>query len=58
MAKRIFDIPEAGRPREKLQRKGAEFLSDLELFAILLGSGTSKHDILAISKKIIKRRRS
>ena len=37
--KKISDIPELDRPREKLQQKGAEALSDLELMAVLLGRG-------------------
>jgi len=45
MKKRIFDIPKSDRPREKLQLKGATALSDLELLAVLLGSGTKKHDV-------------
>jgi DNA repair proteins len=31
------------RPREKLTRMGAQSLSDAELLAILLGSGSSDH---------------
>ena len=33
---------EADRPREKLERLGAGALSDAELLAILIGSGTPK----------------
>lgn len=54
MKKRISDIPKADRPREKLQQKGAEALSDLELMAILLGSGTKKHDVLTVADRILK----
>jgi DNA repair protein RadC len=54
MAKRITELAEKDRPREKLQEKGAEALSDIELLAILLGSGTQKHDVLMVSKKVIK----
>jgi len=40
--KKNLDIPVLDRPREKLQKKGAEALSDLELMAILEeASGTS-----------------
>ncbi|WP_462270087.1 RadC family protein [Desulfobacter sp.] len=53
MPKRILDLPEADRPREKLQKNGAEALSDLELLAILIGSGTPKTDVMSIAKKII-----
>jgi len=54
MVKRITDIPEMDRPREKLQRFGAKSLSDLELLAILLGSGTQKYDVICLSKKVMK----
>lgn len=53
MKKRISDIPKLDRPREKLQRKGATSLSDLELMAILLGSGTKKHDVMKVSARIL-----
>lgn len=53
MPKRISDLPEEDRPREKLQKNGADALSDLELLSILIGSGTSKSHVTAIAKKII-----
>lgn len=52
--KRIADIPKLDRPREKLMQKGAEGLSDLELLAILLGSGTKGHDVITIAGRILK----
>lgn len=52
---RIKDLAEADRPREKLMEKGEEALTNAELLAILIGSGTPKrsavdlmHDILAV----------
>lgn len=53
--KRIADIPKLNRPREKLVQKGAEGLSDLELLAILLGSGTKGHDVMTIAGRILKK---
>ena len=53
MPKRISDLPKEDRPREKLQKNGADALSDLELLSILIGSGTSKSHVRAIAKKII-----
>ncbi|MBK9108557.1 MAG: DNA repair protein RadC [Saprospiraceae bacterium] len=41
---------EDDRPREKLIRKGKAALSDAELLAILLGSGTKTHDALSLAK--------
>lgn len=52
--KKISDIPKSDRPREKLQEKGAEALSDLELLAILLGSGTKGHDVMTVAERILK----
>lgn len=54
MKKRITDIPKYDRPREKLQLKGAESLSDLELLAVLLGSGTKKVDVMTLANNILK----
>ena len=54
MKKRISDIPKSDRPREKLQQKGAESLSDLELLAVLVGSGTKKHDVMTLANNILK----
>jgi DNA repair protein RadC len=54
VTKKISDIPVADRPREKLQKKGAEALSDLELMAILVGKGTEGHDVMSVAKRILK----
>ena len=54
MKRRISEIPKSDRPREKLQQKGAESLSDLELLAVLLGSGTKKHDVMTLANNILK----
>lgn len=50
----IKNMPECERPREKLQAKGPEALSDLELLAILLGSGTKGHDVMKVAGRILK----
>lgn len=42
------------RPREKLQEKGVQALSDRELLAILLGSGTQTHDVFNLAGRILK----
>jgi len=52
--KRIKDIPEFSRPREKLKEKGVQALSDTELIAIILGSGIKGQDVRAIASKIAK----
>jgi DNA repair protein RadC len=52
--KTIKDLPLHDRPREKLLKRGASYLSDQELLAIILGKGTKKADVLSLSRKIIK----
>ena len=54
MNKRIQDIPEQDRPREKLLRKGAAALSDQELLAVLLGKGTPGMDVMKLAEKLAK----
>ncbi|MCM4160462.1 JAB domain-containing protein [Antarcticibacterium flavum] len=41
------------RPREKLMQKGKMALTDAELIAILIGSGTPKQSAVDLSKKIL-----
>lgn len=50
--KRIYQIPQADRPREKLQKKGATALSDFELIEVLVASGVSGVDVGKISLQI------
>ncbi len=52
--KKLKDLSASERPREKLQAKGPEALSDLELMAILLGSGTKGSDVLTVAGRILK----
>ncbi|MCU4156509.1 DNA repair protein RadC [Carboxylicivirga sp. A043] len=42
------------RPREKLLYKGLASLSDAELLAILIGSGSAKESAVELSKKILR----
>jgi len=49
----IKQLPKQERPRERLIAKGARSLSDQDLLAILLGKGTSKHNVLAIARKLV-----
>ena len=44
---------EADRPREKLERLGAGALSDAELLAILIGSGTAEESAVALMKRVL-----
>ena len=52
--KRIKDLPLDQRPREKLHAKGPAALSDLELLAVLLGSGTKCHDVMTLANGLLK----
>jgi DNA repair protein RadC len=54
MSKRIADILEADRPREKLLAKGAVCLTDQELLAVLLGKGTTKIDVMTLAGKLAR----
>lgn len=51
---RIQDLPDADRPREKLVRRGAGCLSDVELLAVLLGSGTRRTSVLDLASKVLR----
>lgn len=52
--KKIKELPEFSRPREKLNEKGAEALSDTELIAIILGSGNKDQDVMTLASKVAK----
>jgi len=54
MNKRIKDIAQQDRPREKLLRKGAAALSDQELLAVLLGKGVPGMDVMKLAEKLAK----
>jgi DNA repair protein RadC len=45
---------EEDRPREKLMRLGAEALSNAELLAILIGSGSTKESAVALMQHVLK----
>lgn len=49
----ISQIPSWERPREKLQELGAEALSNAEILAVLLGSGSRSHSALALAQELI-----
>lgn len=54
MKRRIKDIPEQDRPREKLLRTGAAALSDQELLAVLISKGTRDMDVMTLADKLSK----
>ena len=56
MAIKIKDMPEAERPYEKLELYGAEYLSNAELLAIIIKSGTKEETSVELAQKILKLR--
>ena len=50
----IKNWSESDRPREKLILKGKESLSDAELLAILIGSGSRNESAVSLCKRILK----
>lgn len=51
---KISELAEEDRPREKLLLKGKSALTDAELIAILIGSGTPSMSAVDLSKHILK----
>lgn len=52
-ANRLKTLAAAERPQERLEKYGARALSDSELLAMLLRSGTQGHDVLTLSNRLI-----
>ncbi len=53
MTDRIADLPRDERPRERMQRHGAQALSDAELLALLLGSGTRGRSAVHVARDLL-----
>ncbi|MDQ7838789.1 MAG: DNA repair protein RadC [Thermodesulfobacteriota bacterium] len=53
--KDIKDLPNFDRPREKLAAQGPEALSDIELLAILLGSGVKGKNVFQVAQGILRK---
>lgn len=51
----IRDLPQTDRPRERLRDAGADALSNAELLAILLRTGSSKESALAQATRLLAR---
>jgi len=49
----IRNWPEGERPREKLLARGSGALSDAELLAVLLGSGSRGKDAIALGRELL-----
>ena len=51
----IPDWPESERPREKLLKNGAAYLSDAELLAIFLRTGMAGKSAVDLARDLLKR---
>ena len=52
---KIKDLPEQNRPRERFLKHGPEALSDSELFAIILRTGSPSENVIDMSNRLIKK---
>ncbi len=51
----IHDLPKPERPRERLQKFGAEALSAQELLALVIGRGIPKKSVINIAQELLAR---
>lgn len=51
----VHDLPKSERPRERLQKHGAEALSSQELLALIIGRGVSKKSVMTIAQELLTR---
>lgn len=49
-----YSLDDYPRPREKLVQRGISSLSDRELIQLMIGSGTVRHPLSHISKKVLR----
>lgn len=52
--KKIHELPEFNRPREKLKERGPAALTDAELVAAILGSGGKNNDVMTLARTVVK----
>lgn len=50
---KIRDLPDSSKPRERFLKHGPEALSDAELFAIILRTGTINENVVEMSNRLI-----
>ena len=53
MNRRLRELPCNERPQERLSKFGAKSLSDTELLALIIRSGTRKKDVLSLAGEVI-----
>jgi DNA repair protein RadC len=49
----IHDLPDSERPRERMLTKGAQALTNAELLAIVLRTGTAKENVIHLAERIL-----
>jgi DNA repair protein RadC len=49
----VHDIPADDRPRERLQKHGAQFLSNADLLAIILRTGTQGENVMELANRLL-----
>ena len=54
MSIKIKETPVSERPYEKLEMYGAKVLSNSELLAIIIKSGTKKENSIELAKRVLK----
>jgi DNA repair protein RadC len=52
--KKIKELPQHDRPREKMREKSAAALTNAELIQVILGRGVKGHDVRAMSQKVAR----
>jgi DNA repair protein RadC len=52
--KKVHDLPEFNRPREKLKERGAPALTKDELVASILGRGSPGYEVMSIATQVAK----
>ncbi len=53
--KRIQDLPQDARPREKAQQHGIDHLSDAELLALFIGTGLPGENAIDVGQRILQK---
>lgn len=51
----VHDMPSQERPRERLQRQGAEALKANELLAIILRTGTTQDNVIELAERLLRK---
>lgn len=55
MEQRVRDLPIQERPQERLEKYGASYLSNTELLAVILRSGTARDGVLVLAGKLLQK---